>query len=38
VIARRIGRIAIVVVVVLGLVAVVFLVWAHTVMAGEVRR
>jgi hypothetical protein len=35
VIARRIGRIAIVVVVVLGLVAVVFLVWAHTVMAGE---
>lgn len=34
-IARRVGRIALGVVAVLVLVVVVFLVWAHTVMAGE---
>ena len=34
-IARRVVRIALVVVVALALVVVVFLVWAHTVMAGE---
>jgi len=35
VIARRIGRIALAIIVALALVVVVFLVWAHTVMAGE---
>ena len=34
-IARRIGRIALAIIVALALVVVVFLVWAHTVMAGE---
>jgi hypothetical protein len=34
VIARRVGRIALGVVAVLVLVVVVFLVWAHTVLAG----
>ena len=34
-IARRVGRIALAIVVALVLVVVVFLVWAHTVMAGE---
>ena len=34
-IAGRVGRIALAVVVALALVGVVFLVWAHTVMAGE---